>query len=107
MPSNESRGAVPGWKKSAGAAPGKQDPRRLWQRESAAKGKPGKRRRWLRLAGSLGLVAVLGALVYLIWMILALQPVTLILAGAGYETNLVVPQSAHGWQCVGRLRQAT
>src|SRR5438105_9489311 len=106
MPSNESRGAVPGWKKSAGAAPGKQDPRRLWQRESAARGKPGNRRRWLRLAGSLGLVAVIAALVYLIGMILALRPVTFILAGAGYETHLAVPHNAYGWHGLGSVEQS-
>src|SRR5438105_4348155 len=53
-------------------------------------------------------VAFLGGLALVIWLILILfrsQPVTVILVGADYATNLGVPHNVLGWNSLGELER--
>lgn len=88
-PVDRAPAAQPGWKKQASG----------WQRDASPPTTPWRLSRGSKFGiafGSvLGLVVALAVLIYFIW---PPQPAALILAGAGYETNLSVPHNAHGWR---------
>lgn len=75
-----------------------------WQAEGNAQPKK-KSRRWAKIIGGVALASIVCVIGYLIYMIAVYKPIRVVLAGAGYEPNLVVEHNARGWESLGKLKE--
>lgn len=90
------------WRHGAGQRSSKPAAQYEWQTEKALE-RGRKSRRWRKIAGSLALASIVCAIGLLIWMIRIYRPIRVVLAGAGYESNLAVEHNARGWESLAKL----
>ncbi len=79
----------------------------VWVRGRVASSRRSPRRRWgLILVAALLALGCLSLVQVLRWYH-APQPVTLVLVGAGYETNLALPENVAGWRSLNQMTELT
>ena len=107
MPPDQSRPKGPSWKQSAKPVERKNEHQKAWRREKAPDPTSVKkgmtRRSKLGLVG-LSILAVVGVIIFFIWMILPPKPVYLALVGSGYEENLAIPHNVYGVHGLNALK---
>src|SRR5262249_16269476 len=102
MASNDRGAGSQEWKHGPEPASGKPVAHYAWQAEKvSAPERRGQRRK--KIAGCLALAGIVCAIGALIWMIRIYRPIRVVLAGAGYETNLAVAHNAWGWRALAEL----
>ena len=74
-----------------------------WQAEQAAA--PKKKRHWPRIVGCVALASIVCLIGYLYWMINVYKPIRVLLAGAGYESNLAVEHNARSQESLVKLKE--
>jgi hypothetical protein len=100
------RPSDPAWRKGGKPGTKKQESLKPWQRQKEKSGEETHDggRRIVRIG--VGVAGIMAALAGLIWLILLLRQVPatqVLLVGAGYETNLILPHNAYGWAGLNSL----
>jgi hypothetical protein len=95
-----------GWRDQVKPAGRKNEAEKAWRKEATAPAKAkteGWSRRTKLLFASLGIFALVGGIIYFIWMILLPRPPFVAFTVADYETNLAIPVNISGANTIADL----